>query len=178
MSLNKPEKHRLSGAGSLGLARDQVYVSSAVYLDDEGPAPKFEGDPIIDILITSSPGNRLPHAWLIKGALPGKRLSPINLAEHGAFTLLTGHGGNAWKLAAGNASKVLGVPINCYSIGWGLEYHDVYRDWFKERDIEEDGMLLVRPDRYVAWRGTKLIPNAEGNFCMFSNISCQETKQP
>lgn len=32
----------------------------------------------------------------------------------------------------------------------GLDYHDVYRDWFKRRDIEEDGMLLVRPGRYVA----------------------------
>lgn len=62
---------------------------------------------------------------------------------------------------AENASKVLGVPINYYSIGWVLDYHDVYRDWYKRRDIEEDGMLLVRPDRYVAWRSTKLISNAE-----------------
>jgi hypothetical protein len=146
---------------SLGLTRNQVYVSNAIYLGDEGPAPKFEGDPIIDILITSRPGNRLPHAWLMKGALPGRRLSTIDLAGHGAFTLLTGHGGNGWKLAADNLSKLLGVPINCYSIGWGLDYHDVYRDWYKKREIEENGMLLVRPDRYVAWRSTKLIPNAE-----------------
>jgi len=146
---------------SLGLTRNQVYVSHAVYLEDEGPAPKFEGDPIIDTLITSRPGNRLPHAWLMKGVLPGKQLSTIDLAGHGAFTLFTGHGGNAWRVAAQSASKVLGVPINCHSIGWGLDYHDVYRDWFKKRDIEEDGLLLVRPDRYVAWRSAKLIPNAE-----------------
>lgn len=87
---------------------------------------------------------------VMKGALPGKLLSTIDLAGYRLFTLLTGHRGNAWKLAAERASKVLSVPINYYSIGWGLDYHDVYRDWFKRRDIEEDGMLLVRPGRYVA----------------------------
>ena len=146
---------------SLGLTRNQVYNSSAVYLDDEEPAPKFEGDLIIDVIISSRPGHRLPHAWLMAGTVPGKRLSTIDLAGHGAFTLLTGHGGNRWKLAAENASKVLGVPVNSYSIGWGLDYHDVYRDWFKKREIEEDGMLLVRPDRYIAWRSTSLIADTE-----------------
>ncbi|KAE8441302.1 hypothetical protein EG329_005532 [Mollisiaceae sp. DMI_Dod_QoI] len=145
---------------SLGITRNQVYVSNAIYLDDEGPAPKFDGDPIMDILITSRPGNRLPHAWL-GGMVPGKRLSTIDLAGHGAFTLFTGHGGQPWKQVAAHATKVLGVPINCYAIGWGLDYHDMYRDWVKKREIGEDGMLLVRPDRYVAWRSTKLIPDAE-----------------
>lgn len=56
---------------------------------------------------------------VMKGALPGKLLSTIDLAGYGLFTLLTGHGGNAWKLAAERASKVLSVPINYYSIGWG-----------------------------------------------------------
>lgn len=145
---------------SLWITRNQVYVSNAVYLDDEGPAPKFEGDPIVAISITSRPGNRLPHAWLSK-MIPGKQISTIDLAGHGAFALLTGHGGDPWKQAAENATKVLGVPINCYSIGWGLDYHDVYRDWVKKREVEEDGIVLVRPDRYIAWRSPKLIPNTE-----------------
>jgi hypothetical protein len=145
---------------SLGITRNQVYVSSAVYLDDEGPAPKFDGDLIMDIFITSRPGNRLPHAWLSK-MVPGRRFSTIDLAGHSAFTVFTGHGGDALKQAAENTTKVLGVPINCYSIGWGLNYHDVYCDWFKKREIVEDGMLLVRPDRYVAWRSTKMILDAE-----------------
>jgi hypothetical protein len=155
---------------SLGITRNQVYVSNAVYLEDEGPATKFDGDPITDIFITSRPGNRLPHAWL-SGKLPGKLLSTIDLVGHGAFTVITGHGGEAWKKAAENATKALGVPTNSYSIGWGLDYHDVYRDWFKKREIEEDGMLLVRPDRYVAWRSTKLIPDAEEKLlCVFERI--------
>jgi hypothetical protein len=101
---------------SLGITRNQVYVSDAIYLDDEGPAPKFDGDPIVDIFVSSRPGNRLPHAWL-SGMIPGKLLSTIDLAGHGAFTVFTGHGGDVWKKAAANATKVLGVPINCYSIG-------------------------------------------------------------
>ncbi len=91
-----------------------------MYLDGEGPAPQFEGDPIIDIFIASRPGNLLPHAWL-SGMVPGKRLSTIDLAGHGAFTVLTGHGGDDWKQAAANVTKGLGVPINCYFIGWGLD---------------------------------------------------------
>jgi hypothetical protein len=159
---------------SLGITRNQIYVSNAVYLDDEGPAPKFDGDLVVDILITSRPGNRLPHAWLSK-AVPGKRLSTIDLAGHGAFTVFTGHGGDAWKEAAANVAKVLGVPINCYSIGWGLDYHDVYRDWVKKREIQEDGMLLVRPDRFVAWRSTKLIPDAEEKLLhVFKHILSRE----
>jgi FAD binding domain len=144
---------------SLGITRNQVYISKAVYLDDESPAQKFEGNPIMDIFITSRPGHRLPHAWL-SGMVPGKQISTIDLAGNCAFTVFTGHGGDAWKEAAANVTKVLGVPINCYSIGWGLDYHDLYRDWFKKREIEEDGILLVRPDRYVAWRSTKMISDA------------------
>ena len=61
-------------------------------------------------------------------------MSTIDLAGHGAFTVFTGHGGDAWKQAAANATKVSGVPINCYSIGGDLDYHDMYRDLFKKRD--------------------------------------------
>ena len=28
--------------------------------------------------------------------------------------------------------------------------------------MDEDGCVLVRPDRFVAWRSTKMIPDCEG----------------
>jgi 2,4-dichlorophenol 6-monooxygenase len=32
------------------------------------------------------------------------------------------------------------------------EARDVYGNWYRVSEIEEDGCLLVRPDGYVAWR--------------------------
>jgi 2,4-dichlorophenol 6-monooxygenase len=32
------------------------------------------------------------------------------------------------------------------------DYQDPYCDWQRQREIEEAGALLVRPDGYIAWR--------------------------
>jgi len=37
-------------------------------------------------------------------------------------------------------------------IGPGREVTDLYYDWARVREIEEDGALLVRPDKFIAWR--------------------------
>lgn len=147
-------------AESLGMQMNQHYVSNAIYLDDEKPRPKFEGDPVIAGDVTTYPGSRLPHAWLT-GKVPSQNISTVDLSGFGAFSLFTGHGGAAWKDAAAIASKQLGVPINAYGIGWGLDYHDKYRDWIKKREVEADGCLLVRPDNFVAWRSMTMIDNCE-----------------
>lgn len=146
---------------NLGLSMNQWYTSSAVYLHDEDearPAPK--GDPVVDILISTYPGNRLPHAWL---DIPKRQklISTHDLAGHGAFSLFIGHRGGAWREAAANITKATGIPINTYAIGLGLDYIDVYRDWYKSREAGEDGCVLVRPDRFVAWRSKTMISNCE-----------------
>jgi hypothetical protein len=147
---------------SIGMTMNQRYTSDAIYLDDEtSPAPLVEGDHHVKILITSYPGNRLPHAWLDKPTRR-RRISTQDLAGHGSFCLFTGIGGEAWKLAAQNLSKATGIPILTYGIGFGLDYQDVYREWQDRRGVEEDGCILVRPDRFVAWRSAKMIPNCEG----------------
>lgn len=53
-------------------------------------------------------------------------------------------------------SRVPSLEIKVWSIGWRLDWEDVYLDWQKRRQIEEDGCILVRPDRTVAWRCMKL----------------------
>jgi hypothetical protein len=119
---------------SIGMAMNQSYRSKAVYLDDEtSPPPLPSGDPHVKILITSYPGHRLPHAWLDKPTR-GKLRSTQDLAGNGSFCLLTGHGGHAWRLAAYKVSKTTGVPITTYSIGFGLDYQDVYREWQEKGD--------------------------------------------
>ncbi|CAG8983068.1 hypothetical protein HYALB_00006096 [Hymenoscyphus albidus] len=144
----------------VGVEMNQRYVSKAVYLEDETTRPALPEDPVLHHEITTFPGSRLPHAWLNTKS-PGKQFSTIDLAGHGVFSLFTGIGGEEWKVAAKKVSKTLGIEIRPYSIGFGQDYQDVYFDWAKRRDIAEDGCVLVRPDRFVAWRSHGIIESPE-----------------
>jgi len=144
---------------SIGFTMNQWYTSSAVYLEDEiSPRPKIEGDDIVETLISTYPGNRLPHAWL---DIPARRkeISTHDLAGGGAFCLLTGHGGDLWRTAAHAYSTRTDIPIKVFAIGIGLDYYDVYREWHERREVAEGGCVLVRPDRFVAWRSREMTPN-------------------
>ncbi|KAH8882415.1 hypothetical protein GQ53DRAFT_847613 [Thozetella sp. PMI_491] len=144
----------------LGVEMNQRYFSNAVYQADETePAPVPE-DPISVHQITTYPGRRVPHAWLNTRA-PGTQFSTIDLAGHRRFCLLTGPGGQAWKDAAAKVSQAVGVEIKSYSIGWKQDYEDVYFDWARRRQVEEDGCVLVRPDRFVAWRSKSMIADCD-----------------
>ncbi|VBB79390.1 Putative Oxygenase [Podospora comata] len=148
----------------LGIEMNQNYSHSpAVYLDDEtGPGPAVPEDKVRTHVVTTYPGRRLPHVW-VNTRIPAKNMtSTIDLAGHGKFCLLTGFGGGRWKEAAKSVGEKLGLQINSYSIGWNQDYEDVYFDWAKKREVEEDGCVLVRPDRFVAWRAKEMVEDAEG----------------
>lgn len=138
---------------SLGICYNQWYdASGAVYVRDEtGPRPNIPKDPIAEPQITTYPGSRLPHAWL---DVPdrARKLSTHDLAGKDAFTLLVGEGGRPWLEAAAKVTSITGIPINAYGIGFGLQYTDVDREWAAKREVGEEGCVLVRPDRFVAWR--------------------------
>ena len=140
----------------LGIEMNQKYVSDAVYLADQGSPPPLPEDTIRTHVVTTYPGRRLPHAWL-NTRIPAKPISTIDLAGHGMFCLFTGPGGQVWKDAAAAVTKTLGVEIASFSIGWKQDYEDVYFDWARRRGVDEDGCVLVRPDRFVAWRAQSVI---------------------
>lgn len=147
---------------SFGLCGNQWYVSDAVYLDDEEkPRPKLEGDPLEELQVCTYPGTRLPHAWL---DVPAKRskISTHDLAGKGAFCLFTGHGGEKWQEAAEKITKETGIPIKSYKIGLGLEWQDIYREWYTRRGVADSGCVLVRPDRFVAWRAERVLEDCQG----------------
>lgn len=146
----------------LGIEMNQRYDApgAAVYLGDEqGGAPPMPQDPVKQLQISTYPGKRLPHAWLNK-RVPVTKFSTIDLAGHRRFTLFTGPGGHEWKAAAAKVSNILGVEIKAYSIGWKQDVEDVYFDWANRREVDEDGCVLARPDRFVAWRAKTMIPDA------------------
>ena len=145
----------------LGIEMNQRYKSNAVHLCDEPNArPLLPEDAVLEHEVTTYPGSRLPHAWL-NSRNPGERFSTIDLAGHGTFCLLTSIGGEKWKDAAVIVTKKLGVEIRAYSLGWMQDYEDVYSDWARRREVDENGCVLARPDRFVAWRSMGIVEDCE-----------------
>jgi len=39
----------------------------------------------------------------------------------------------------------------------GCDVQDIYGDWFRDSEIEEDGCVVVRPDMHVCWRSHTVV---------------------
>jgi 2,4-dichlorophenol 6-monooxygenase len=131
-----------------GVEHNHRYASAAV-VPDGTPMPEFTRDHELYAQATTWPGAKLPHTWVTRG---GHRVSTLDLAGHGAFSLWTGIGGEAWLDAAAAITRETGLPITAISIGPGHELEDPYGTWSELSEIPDDGVLLVRPDLYVAAR--------------------------
>ncbi|CAG9955822.1 unnamed protein product [Clonostachys rosea f. rosea IK726] len=148
----------------LGVEMGQQYSGNAIYAADESEpfhlAGKVAEDPVLFYSPNTYPGFRLPHVWLNK-AVPTTPTSTIDIAGHGRFVLFTGIGGEAWKVAVESLSTELGVPMEAHSIGFRQDWEDFYFDWEGVRGVQESGAVLVRPDRYVAWRSDTVAGEAD-----------------
>jgi 2,4-dichlorophenol 6-monooxygenase len=141
-----------------GVDMGQFYESSAIVSDGSSRRAPAR-DPELYFEPTTVPGGRLPHAWV---GDPLKKLSTLDLAPYGQFTLFTGIAGEAWANAAASVSAALGVPLGTVIIGPGREVTDIYYDWARVREIEEDGVLLVRPDKHIGWRSVTMPADPAG----------------
>ncbi|HKR38294.1 MAG TPA: FAD-dependent monooxygenase [Paraburkholderia sp.] len=136
-------------SNALGVDLGQRYVSRAI-VSEASPFPEPEtGDRELNYRPTTHPGAPLPHAWIEHEK---KKLSVLDLAGHGRFTLFVGVGGEAWARAAAEVSAELGIELVVCSVGLRCTYDDVTGDWVKVREVGDGGAILVRPDRFVAWR--------------------------
>jgi 2,4-dichlorophenol 6-monooxygenase len=135
-----------------GVELGQFYQSAAI-VGDGTTRPEPARDPELYYQASTVPGSHLPHAWVGDAA---NKVSTLDLAPYGAFTLFTGIAGEAWAEAAEKVSRDLDVAIKTVIIGPGREVTDIYYDWARVREIDEDGALLVRPDKFVAWRSMSL----------------------
>ena len=144
---------------AVGQEMNQRYDGSpGIYFDDETePRPELPEDPVLFHKISTYPGARLPHAW-INTRKPSQPISTQDIAGKGRFTVITGPGDGhgQWRAAAAQASKTLGVDVQSVSVGYACDWEDVYFDWERRREVEDDGAVLVRPDRFVAWRAMEM----------------------
>jgi hypothetical protein len=144
---------------ALGCEMNHFYQSDAIYLEDEDPrtrTPTYHTDKDMYYTKGTIPGMRLPHAWLNTMTF-GTMISTQDLAGKGRFTIFTGIGGKeVWMKAAVAASQAItGLDIAVFSIGWGQDYVDMDNTWTQVRGVEDDGAVLVRPDRFVCWRSQR-----------------------
>ncbi|KAJ3579713.1 hypothetical protein NPX13_g849 [Xylaria arbuscula] len=138
-----------------GVEMNQLYQSEAIWAKDESAEPPSlpASEKDLHYLESTYPGFRLPHAWLrAVNAVPNEPMvSTHDLAGKARFTMFTGIGGKpGWLEATAKVREALKVEITVYSIG--DEYRDVFYQWGKKREVHEKGAVLVRPDRFVAWR--------------------------
>lgn len=136
-----------------GVELGQFYSSTAV-LSDGSVKPAPTRDEELYYTPSTVPGSPLPHAWV--GNM-SEKLSTLDLAPSTQFTVITGISGEEWVAAAKELASEMQLPLDGVVIGAGREVTDLYFDWARLREIAEDGVLLVRPDKIIAWRSTSMI---------------------
>jgi 2,4-dichlorophenol 6-monooxygenase len=125
------------------------YDSSAVVSDGSNTRPT--PDDIRLYQPSTRPGHPLPHAWL--EADDGRRISTVDLVRPGRFLLIAGETGGDWCEAAAAVAAADDIPLDAVRIGHvDGDLLDACCHWLRHREIGEDGAVLVRPDRFVAWR--------------------------
>jgi 2,4-dichlorophenol 6-monooxygenase len=125
------------------------YESAAVVPDGTDQPP-----PIDDIRVyqpSTRPGAPLPHAWIDDDE--GNRRPVKDLVTPGRFLLIAGEDGHSWCEAASQLAAEADLPLDVLRIGHlDGELYDPRCAWLRQRQIASDGAILVRPDRFIAWR--------------------------
>jgi 2,4-dichlorophenol 6-monooxygenase len=125
---------------------------SAAVVPDGTPAPS----PVDDVRVyepSTRPGAPLPHAWIDDEH--GNRHALRKLVAPGRFLLVAGEEGDAWYAAARGLAADADVPVDAVRIGHlDGDLFDPRCTWLRHRGIGSHGAVLVRPDRFVAWRAS------------------------
>jgi 2,4-dichlorophenol 6-monooxygenase len=140
-----------------GVDLGQFYESAAI-VGDGSARPTPTRDPELYYQPSTVPGSHLPHAWVGDAT---HKVSTLDLAPYTRFTLITGIAGDAWQAAAAKVGHDLQIPLETVIIGPGRKVTDIYYDWARGREVEEDGALLVRPDKFIGWRSATLPDDPE-----------------
>jgi len=145
--------------GELNVEYGYEYESDAI-VPDGTPAPATVDD--VRVYEPSTrPGAPLPHAWLEDEH--GDRRPTKDLVRPGHFVLIAGEEGEAWCAAARELASLSGLRLDAVRIGHlDGDLFDPRCTWLRRRAIQPGGAILVRPDRFVAWRSPDAVEDPAG----------------
>lgn len=129
-----------------GVEMNQRYASGAILPDSDAQPEEWIRNRELHVQPTTRPGAKIPHAWLFQK--DGSKVSTLDLTQKARFSLVTGLAGYHWVEAADD----LALPYLRNVVVGSPEAQDLYCDWQRIREVPEGGVLLVRPDGFVAWR--------------------------
>jgi hypothetical protein len=110
------------------------YVDSPLTWPEPGDGP---GHDAMNYVPTTSPGARIPHAWIKDGAALHDHLGP-------GYTLLRLGGTGVDPTPLQRAFAELNAPLAVMTVGDE-----------RTREIYGHDLLLLRPDLHVVWRGNR-----------------------
>lgn len=133
------------------------YDSTAVVPDG---SPAYV--PLDDVRLyepSTQPGAPLPHAFVER---EGDQFALGTLVHGGKFLVLAGPEGQAWVEAANKIAAANDLPLVAATVGiLGADLVDVQFAFLKNREIADDGVLVVRPDRYIAFRSMSSVDDPQ-----------------
>ncbi|MGW6174092.1 FAD-dependent monooxygenase [Arthrobacter sp. NPDC055138] len=135
------------------------YESPAV-VEDGSPEPQ-PADEIRVYEPSTRPGSPLPHAWLEDHR--GNRFAIQDLGDVGQYVLVAGEAGAGWVEAARSAAAEEGIDVLAFTVGHTEgDYLDPRCAWTRNRGHGPAGAVLIRPDKFVAWRSDAAAEEAPG----------------
>jgi 2,4-dichlorophenol 6-monooxygenase len=117
------------------------------------PMETWSRDRGLFLQASTRPGAKLPHAWLVDRH--GHKISTLDVVGRGRFTAVTGLSGGVWA----DAVVKLDLPFLRVVVIGAPGFVDSYGDWARQREVEESGVLLARPDGYIGWREQVAVVN-------------------
>ena len=145
----------VSSFANPGISFGYRYDVGAI-VDDGSPRPQ----PLDDVYVyepTTRPGHSLPAAW-VDGL--HDRVALGDLVGNGRFILIAGEDGQGWVEAAKIVAAERAINLDAFRIGThDGDWLDLRFSWQRVREIGPTGALLIRPDRFVAWRSIAEMPD-------------------
>ncbi|WP_306007718.1 FAD-dependent oxidoreductase [Bacillus sp. MMSF_3353] len=143
------EEGSLNNMDGLTVTVGYHYCSEAI-VDDSATPHRMD---IVEL--NGRPGTRAPHFC---GTYDGKEISILDLLGND-FVLLIGAENHAWAECAQDVSSELGINIKVYRVGLTGDFiaqENVFRELY---GIENEGVVLIRPDGFIGWRSEKAVVN-------------------
>ncbi|KXX84470.1 FAD-dependent monooxygenase [Bacillus cereus] len=145
------EEGSLNNMDGLAVTVGYQYCSEAI-LDESATPHRMD---IVDL--NGRPGTRAPHFW---GMYKGKEVSILDLfGNH--FVLLTGVDNSSWAEAVYDVSSKLGINIKVYRVGLSGDFIAQDNVFCELYGIENEGVVLIRPDGFIGWRSEKAVVNPD-----------------